>query len=144
MSHRHHVQYQWESLFIECLAISKMEPRQADRNLTKSTSSKSWRNLKWSELTPLNPPTPRSHHICLQRDGKLYLFGGSSPKNVPLGDLYCYDPATNSWQRLDTANEGPKRSHSAGVFIGSKLYIIGGYWHMRFLRSYSFSQLGWK
>ena len=55
--------------------------------------------------TGLSPITRSRHAMCSACDGKyIYLMGGRSG-NLPLKDLWRFDPSSNSWQELRTKGQ---------------------------------------
>jgi YHS domain-containing protein len=68
-------------------------------------------------------------------EGKIYRVGGMTPVNKPgeeqdlvsIADVARYDPVKKSWESLPALPE-PRSSHDM-AFIGSKLYVVGG-WNM--------------
>lgn len=69
--------------------------------------------------------TPRQSTDAVTINGKLYVFGGAGVSAVPLGDLNCYTPETDTWELK--APGPPARKDAAMGVVDGKLYIHGGY-----------------
>jgi hypothetical protein len=86
---------------------------------------------EWEEL-PMQ--TPLQGTALVAHGGKVFRIGGLSAKNATTeteedmhstAEFACYDPATKKWTALAPL-PGPRSSHDA-VFIGDKLYVVGGW-----------------
>jgi len=79
----------------------------------------------WSPIAPL-PVTLSCMASAVWQD-KLYVFSGSSLDGAvdePRPDVYVYDPAVDTWTRL---NDMPRpRKTGAAVELGGKIYVVGG------------------
>ena len=74
-------------------------------------------------------PKPRASCSSAVYQDKLYVFGGQDDDNNKLDDLWCFDNATQQWQRIqieDGALRPPGRSGHRAVVHGDKMYIFGG------------------
>lgn len=56
------------------------------------------------------PPVRSKHAMCVAGDGHIYLYGGRSPANQPLRDLWRFDTAQNQWQEVITSGQNDDRS----------------------------------
>src|SRR5699024_9827218 len=56
------------------------------------------------------PPVRSKHAMCVAGDGHIYLYGGRSPANQPLRDLWRFDTAQNQWQEVTTSGQNDHRS----------------------------------
>src|SRR5438270_31789 len=77
---------------------------------------------RWLKLAAF--PEPAEELLGASANGKLYVFCGLAPGWKPIGMVYEYDPATNSW-RSRTALPTPRNHATAGV-VNGKVYVIGG------------------
>jgi hypothetical protein len=96
----------------------------------------------WTDLTPktFNPanqyPSLRSSHRMVTVGNKLYMFGGGvwtpDPNSCWLNkynDLYCYDAATNIWNKVQNKNSKivPNVCTFSMVFaLGPFIFVFGG------------------
>ena len=67
--------------------------------------------MRWEKLEQHGAvPEPRSSHSLTWVDGKLYVFGGEHDPRVPVGsDVFAYDLATATWERLQgVTGEAPR------------------------------------
>lgn len=82
----------------------------------------------WDEEEPVNsPPTARSGHKAIVKDGKMYVFFGTGSSGV-LDDIWEYNPAAGEWTQIvptSTANPVGRYDHSA-ILVGNKAWIVGG------------------
>ncbi|XP_064455333.1 uncharacterized protein LOC135366533 isoform X2 [Ornithodoros turicata] len=72
-------------------------------------------------------PSSRSKHaMCVAQDGFFYLLGGRSA-NLPLKDLWRFDPVSNRWEEVRSKGCKPPclQEHTI-VSWKSKLYVFGG------------------
>ncbi|XP_028968814.1 uncharacterized protein LOC100902573 [Galendromus occidentalis] len=84
-----------------------------------------------SERTPRarnTVPTSRSKHaMCVGQDGFFYMLGGKSA-NLPMKDLWRFDPVKNQWAEVQTrgGTAPPSLQEHTVVSWKSKLYVFGG------------------
>lgn len=89
----------------------------------------------WAPLNTVGAPSPRSRHSAVWTGSKMIVFGGSnSPLQTStngavlptLNDGGIYDPATNTWQPLQTAGAPSVRRNHSAFWTGTKMIIQGG------------------
>lgn len=87
----------------------------------------------WIELAPAaGGPGARWDHTLAgdEAGGRLVLFGGRDGDNVPLGDTWLFDLATESWREASgagTAAPSPRFGHAVAVDQGTRqLYLFAG------------------
>ena len=75
------------------------------------------------------PPLELHHFQALAHEGKVLVAGaftGRFPKEVPVSNLYAYNPVEDVWE-LGTEIPKERRRGSAGAFLKEgKLYLISG------------------
>ncbi|HUT89381.1 MAG TPA: kelch repeat-containing protein [Thermoguttaceae bacterium] len=74
-------------------------------------------------------PEPRFvHAACADEEGRMWIFGGLTYDHRDLGDLCCYCPQENQWQRIeDSKGDAPgTRYGSRLAYHGGSLYLFGG------------------
>lgn len=76
-------------------------------------------------------PAPRANVGACVYDDKVYLFGGHGGlmySRISFNDLYCFDLATEQWEKLVPKNNPPegRGGHSLCASEG-KVYIYGGW-----------------
>ncbi|TLS21849.1 uncharacterized protein PpBr36_09272 [Pyricularia pennisetigena] len=71
-------------------------------------------------------PPARTNHTMITYNDKMYLFGGTNGFQW-FNDVWCYDPATNSWSQLDCIGyiPIPREGHAASL-VDDVMYIFGG------------------
>src|SRR6266536_2213760 len=77
---------------------------------------------KWTKLAAF--PEPAEELLGVAAGGKMYVFCGLAPGWKPIGMVYEYDPATDTW-RARTPIPTPRNHATAGA-INGKIYVIGG------------------
>src|SRR5439155_1194114 len=77
---------------------------------------------KWTKLAAF--PEPAEELLGASAGGKMYVFCGLAPGWKPIGMVYEYDPAGNTW-RARAPIPTPRNHATAGVVSG-KIYVIGG------------------
>ncbi|CAK7266367.1 Negative regulator of mitotic exit [Sporothrix epigloea] len=92
-------------------------------------------NNRWEILIPNSDsggppqgkvPPARTNHSCVSYNDKLYLFGGTNGFQW-FNDVWCYDPATNSWTQQDCIGYIPvEREGHAAALVDDVMYIFGG------------------
>jgi uncharacterized protein (TIGR03437 family) len=86
----------------------------------------------WTNLSPAsNRPLRRClHHATYDSAGRMYLYGGcaSGFGACPLGDLWSFDLARNTWTELRASGAPPAREHYGMGFDTSanRLRLFGG------------------
>ncbi|KAK7739016.1 Negative regulator of mitotic exit [Cytospora paraplurivora] len=75
---------------------------------------------------PGKVPPARTNHTMVSFNDKMYLFGGTNGFQW-FNDVWCYDPATNSWSQLDCIGyiPVPREGHAAAL-VDDVMYIFGG------------------
>lgn len=75
------------------------------------------------------PPMELHHFQALEKDGKVLIAGaftGRYPGEVPVANIYYYDPSSDQWIEGPLIPESRRRG-SAGAFLrGGKLYLVSG------------------
>lgn len=90
------------------------------------------RSDSWTNLSPTsNRPLRRClHHAVYDPAGRMYLYGGcaSGFGPCPLGDLWSFDLARNTWTELRPSSAPPAREHYGMGFDTSanRLRLFGG------------------
>jgi len=82
----------------------------------------------WVKIDPSNtPPKPRKNHAAVAYGEKMFIFYGAGNTGAPLGDIWAFDPGTNTWQEVQTLGErADPRSNFSVVVAGGKGYLFGG------------------
>lgn len=81
----------------------------------------------WRDVAPL--PKPIHHPGVASVRGRLYVLGGFNlvtPAFIALGDVYEYDPATDSWRARASMPAGRQRGAAAVAVIDGRIYVAGG------------------
>ncbi len=77
---------------------------------------------QWSLLP--KTPTPRTEVAVVNHQGKIYVFGGFTPKGIT-DQVEIYDPNSGTWS---IGSPMPKAlHHTSAVSTNGKIYIIGGF-----------------
>lgn len=86
------------------------------------------KEAKWQE-TAAFPGGTRNQPVAAGINGKLYVFGGFQntdiAKNQVINDAYAYNPADNTWTKLQTRSPRAAVGASA-VTTKDKIYFVGG------------------
>jgi N-acetylneuraminic acid mutarotase len=94
-------------------------------------------NDSWTATTTGFAPTARHHHSAVWTGSKMIVWGGGSDCNnnyepQPLagatlfGTGAIYDPDTNTWTALPTANAPSPRTCHVSLWTGTEMIIFGG------------------
>ena len=122
---------------VSSVYMVRLSPPQSDIDPTdalrlffsKSIFRKPLQWIKVSEEGASNAPCARIAHTQVELDGKIWTFGGRygvRDNEGALGDLHCFDPATDSWREVKAPNApGPRSFHAMASTPGS-LYVFGG------------------
>jgi N-acetylneuraminic acid mutarotase len=80
---------------------------------------------KWVSLPPF--PEPHEEVIGQGANGKMYVFAGlvSAPVWLPVGMVYVFDPAANTWQKRKPM--ALPAHHLALTEYNGKIYVFGGF-----------------
>jgi hypothetical protein len=79
----------------------------------------------WRVLT--DPPlTPRRYATSAWTGERFVLWGGST-QSEEFRDGVAYDPELDAWAELPVAPAGSERDRHAMIWVGTRLYITGGY-----------------
>jgi hypothetical protein len=81
----------------------------------------------WTDLTPGGEvPVERCLHDCLWApDGRLLLYAGQTTGVPALGDLWAFDTAGRTWERLAKPEPPARQLYAVGV-IGDVAWVFGG------------------
>lgn len=83
-------------------------------------------------IATTRPPAARSQHAAAVVDGKMYVYGGFAMDSSLLGDLWIWNPSTNSWadHTSSCANMNSQRPPSSAehtlVAVDNNLILFGG------------------
>lgn len=79
----------------------------------------------------IGAPGPRANCGACVYENKVYVFGGHGGLNyqrVAFNDLYCFDLATECWEKLNPTNAAPDGRGGHSLFASdNKIYIYGGW-----------------
>jgi len=79
--------------------------------------------ISWQSGTPM--PLPLAFMPVAELDNKIYLMGGAVDDVSLSGQIYIYDPLTDTWDDSKATIPVSRFAHSASVLDG-KIYVIGG------------------
>ncbi|KAI9485266.1 MAG: hypothetical protein EXX96DRAFT_475623, partial [Benjaminiella poitrasii] len=82
---------------------------------------------EWDFITYKNQgPSPRSGHVAVTHDKKLYVFGGINASNL-YNDIWSFDLLTHTWQQITAVGYIPApRESCAAALVDDTIYIFGG------------------
>jgi N-acetylneuraminic acid mutarotase len=84
----------------------------------------------WTSGTNIPNGKELHHFQAVAFNNKIYIIGaftGGFPTEKPVGDIYIYDPAANSWTILANQIPSDRRRGAAGAVVyNNKIYIVGG------------------
>jgi N-acetylneuraminic acid mutarotase len=69
-------------------------------------------------------PLPRPGHTGAALGGKLFILGGAGPGGKPRAEVEAYDPASDTWTRLDDL--ALPRSWMGAVAFQDAIWLMGG------------------
>ena len=82
------------------------------------------------ELTTGAAPPVNMHHFqAVPYEGKIYVMGalnGNYPDEMPIPNVYIYDPETDSWEKGPEIPEDRRRGAAGAVARNGKIYLVGG------------------
>lgn len=86
------------------------------------------KDAQWKEIAAF-PGGTRNQPVAAGVDGKLYVFGGFQNTDVAanqlINDVHVYNPADNSWTKIQTRS--PRAAVGAsGAVANGKVYFVGG------------------
>ncbi|KAI8342211.1 hypothetical protein EDC96DRAFT_487126 [Choanephora cucurbitarum] len=91
---------------------------------TLSTSPR-WEQIAFSNKAG-DCPEPRSGHVSVIFDNKLYIFGGTDGQHM-LNDLWAFDLHSRVWARVESEGLMPAARESSGCAMADGvMYIFGG------------------
>ncbi|MGB3151725.1 MAG: kelch repeat-containing protein [Maribacter sp.] len=103
--------------------------------------------------TGKEPPIEMHHFQPIVYKDKIYIFGamsGKYPGEIPVSNIYWYDPLTDKWSQGDEIPEERRRGSSGNVLQGNKVFmscgILDGHRgdHKKWLDSYDFETGVWE
>jgi N-acetylneuraminic acid mutarotase len=84
-------------------------------------------NKTWSNKA--SPPIELNHFQAVTLDGLIYAvcaFNGPFPHEVPVPQIYIYDPVGNKWLTGSTIPLARRRGSAGAVVYKNKIYLVGG------------------
>jgi len=87
-------------------------------------------NDTWTPTTFVGAPGGRRYHAMVWTGSRALVWGGRGVHAFPyplLDSGGAYDPATNSWTPLSSANAPAPREEHTAVWTGSRMIVWGGY-----------------
>lgn len=95
------------------------------RSVAQETTRGMWSNVEVNSGYPA--PSSRSKHaMCVSQSGFIYLLGGRSA-NLPLKDLWKFDPVQSIWEELKCrGNRPPCLQEHTMVCWKNVIYVFGG------------------
>ncbi|CAG8466538.1 21125_t:CDS:2 [Dentiscutata erythropus] len=95
-------------------------------------AARTWRQLGQGVIGT-QPSRRRSTSTVVDKNGKIYIFGGRiefdmfSHPLILYNDLYTFDTTLLAWNKIDAANAPSVRSHATPILLPSgKILYIGG------------------
>lgn len=88
---------------------------------------------EWSDpIVKGTKPGGRRSHSAWAHNGRMYIFGGFlGTLNHHYNDMYCFDPATNQWEKIvgtcagSVTRPSPRRRQCT-VVVNDRLFLFGG------------------
>jgi N-acetylneuraminic acid mutarotase len=80
----------------------------------------------------IGAPSPRANTSAVLYDGKVYVFGGHggvSFARIAFNDMYAFDLATETWEKIQYGNNPPepRGGHSTFASGDGKIFVYGGW-----------------
>ncbi|RYZ60965.1 MAG: choice-of-anchor D domain-containing protein, partial [Chitinophagaceae bacterium] len=94
-----------------------IKPVQEYNPITKTWSAKA--------LTPVE----LNHFQAVSLEGLIYVagaFGGAYPHEIPVPNIYLYNPTTNQWITGPSIPQARRRGAAGAVVHNKKIYLVGG------------------
>ena len=85
------------------------------------------KNKTWTNKA--NPPVELNHFQGVTLNGLIYAPGamnGPYPHEVPLNNVYVYNPVSNNWFTGSTIPVARRRGATGAVTYKNKIYLVGG------------------
>ena len=87
--------------------------------------------LQWTRLS--NAPIDMHHFQAVSYNNRIYVLeafaGGGFPDQVPMSNVYIYDPKNDTWQKGGEVPADRRRAGAGAVAYKDKLYLIAGIQH---------------
>jgi N-acetylneuraminic acid mutarotase len=86
----------------------------------------------WKEVSTVGVPTQRAYHVSYYVGGEFFVWGGEDTAAVdgsvglPLNTGGIYDPATDTWQPMNTTNAPPGGAYYATATSDAYMFVFGG------------------
>lgn len=84
---------------------------------------------EWSDMTPAGDvPVKRCLHDCFWGAGRLILYGGQTTGVPALGDIWAYDPGSQSWSEGPESDAPARQLFALGTGLGDSgaALVLGG------------------
>ncbi|MEJ7913872.1 MAG: kelch repeat-containing protein, partial [Chitinophagaceae bacterium] len=84
-------------------------------------------NKTWASKS--KPPVELNHFQAVTLNGLVYAagaFSGAYPREVPVPNLYLYNPVSNAWLQGSTIPLARRRGAAGVVAYKEKIYMVGG------------------
>jgi N-acetylneuraminic acid mutarotase len=82
----------------------------------------------WTATTTTNAPAPRDYHSAVWTGTEMIVWGGESTGNPRQVNTGCrYNPATDNWVAVTTANAPHARGSHTAVWTGTEMIVWGGF-----------------
>lgn len=84
----------------------------------------------WSAISTSGAPSARAYHNAIWTGSEMLVWGGSAsatPGINILGDGWRYNPVSDSWSAMNTANAPSPRLYHTSIWTGSEMVVWGGY-----------------
>jgi N-acetylneuraminic acid mutarotase len=83
--------------------------------------------FEWTDTSVVNVPSPRRDHTAVWTGSEMLVWGGRhGSANGALATGGRFDPATNTWQPIATADAPEARYQHTAVWTGSEMIVWGG------------------
>jgi hypothetical protein len=99
------------------------------------------RQDRWSPISTLNAPSPRSQFATIWTGSEMIVWGGWGDGGNELSDGGRYDPQRDTWTRIAVCPLSPRFEPSA-VWTGTEMILFGGTKIDNYLGSERWSSFG--